>query len=75
MGTRTGTRDPQRPEAAVKVQIQIRELFDRGLWLEASQLLCISEWALNEGQVDPDEWLDLTEQDAVALGLLPPSPA
>ncbi len=58
----------------MKLKITVRELVDRGCFVEAFRLLGINEWALNEGQIDYDEELTLTESQAKQLGLISLSP-
>lgn len=54
----------------IKVSVTARELLDQGAWLKACELLGISEWAVNEGQMDGDDVVELTIDQAVTLGLV-----
>jgi hypothetical protein len=55
----------------LKILITPRELMDRTRWDEACDLLGINPWAVNEGRMDGDEELTLTEEQAAELGILP----
>jgi len=55
----------------MKIIITAGEISNKGLWEEACELLDINVWALNEGTIDSDEELVLSEDQARQLGLLP----
>lgn len=46
------------------------ELIEKWLWEDACKLLGISEWAVNEGQLNSDEVITLTEEQAKTIGLI-----
>ena len=46
------------------------ELMDRLAWDKACDLLGYSVWAVNEGQMESDAEITLTEEQARALGLI-----
>ncbi len=54
----------------MKIIITSNDLMDKGIWEEACELLGINVWAVNEGLMDSDEELYLTEDRANKLGLL-----
>ena len=69
----THTRDvwiPMGKEDIVLLLITARELFDRGLWTEACRVKGISEYAVNEGQLDMDENIELNLAQAQELRLV-----
>jgi hypothetical protein len=55
----------------MKVTTTPTELINRLAWNEACDMLGISVWAVNEGQMDSGEEITLTEEQATKLGLLP----
>lgn len=55
----------------MKIVTTPAELMDRLRWDEACEMLDISPWAVNEGQIDSGEEITLTEEQATTLGLLP----
>ena len=57
----------------MRLMITARELMDRHLWDEACDLTGRSSWAVNEGQMDMDDEMALTAEQARELGLLPES--
>jgi hypothetical protein len=44
---------------------------DRGAWDDACDLVGLSIWAVNEGQMDSEEEIRLTDEQAKKLGLIP----
>jgi hypothetical protein len=52
------------------IVVSVDDLMDRGVWEQACDLLGISVWAVNEGQIDAGEHLMLTPEQARTLGLL-----
>jgi len=54
----------------MKIVVTAQELLDKGLWGDACELLGLNEWAVNEGLMDSDEELTLTEEQAKTLGLI-----
>lgn len=55
----------------MKVVTTPEELMDRGAWIRACKLLGLNEWAVNEGMMDSDHEITLTDAQARELGLLP----
>ena len=55
----------------MEITITVKEICDKHLWEEACDILGINEWSLNEGQIDYDEILTVSEEQARKLGLLP----
>ena len=58
----------------MKVLTTPRELFDKGVWMEACEMLGINEWAVNEGLMSQTEGLELSHEQAAELGLIPKEP-
>lgn len=56
---------------AINVLITADELIDRGLWLAVCDMQGLNEWCVNEGLMDSDHQIKLTEDQARDLGLLP----
>ena len=54
----------------MKIITTPRELFDKGIWMEACELLGINEWAVNEGLMCQTEGLELSHEQAIELGLI-----
>jgi hypothetical protein len=54
----------------VKVVITVGELIDKDLWFRAAELLGVSEYAVNEGQVSSDHQVWLSPGQAFELGLI-----
>lgn len=54
----------------MRIVITAREALDKGVWLEICNLKGFSEWAINEGQMEPEEEIELSEEEARKLGLL-----
>lgn len=52
------------------IKVTARELLNKGRWIEACEMLGINEWAINEGLMDSEDVLELTETEAVELGLI-----
>ncbi len=57
----------------MKILITARELMERGVWVDACDLLGLDEWAVSEGQMDVDHEITLDEEQARKLWLLPPT--
>lgn len=55
-------------DAVLKMTAQY--LIDRHLWDQACEVLGLNPWAVNEGQIDPAEWIGFTEQQARDVGLI-----
>lgn len=55
----------------MKIVITAGEALEKGIWLELCDLKGIKEWAINEGQMDHNEEITLTEEEAQALWLIP----
>jgi hypothetical protein len=54
----------------MKIVLTVREAKDRGLWDGVCDQLHISAWAVNEGQMDNDDEVTLSEEQAIELGLI-----
>lgn len=54
----------------MKIQVTVREIMDRGAFMKYCELTGTSEWAVNEGQLDSDETVTLTEEQAKEMGFL-----
>lgn len=54
----------------MKVRISAGELIERKLWTAVCDETGLSEWAVNEGQMDRNEEITLTREQAVKVGLL-----
>ncbi|HET7846973.1 MAG TPA: hypothetical protein VFL72_05730 [Acidimicrobiia bacterium] len=54
----------------MRVIITVRELIDRDLWWKACEVLGTSEWAINEGQIDPADELKIESTEAFKIGLI-----
>ena len=52
----------------MKIIITPNDLMDKGIWEKACELLGINVWAVNEGLMDSDKELYLTEDQANKLG-------
>jgi len=55
----------------ITVTVTGSEALDKGIWTNLCALLGINEWAINEGLMDGEEEIILTEDQARILGLLP----
>lgn len=55
----------------MKIITTPRELMDRWVWDDACEMLDINIWAVNEGQMESDEQITLTVEQAQELGLFP----
>ena len=56
--------------STVEVTVTARELFDRGIWTRACDLIGFNSWAINEERMGYDERLAFTLEQARKLGLL-----
>lgn len=54
----------------LKVTITAEEAIDRGIWDSICELKGYSVWCVNEGQMDSDHEISLTEAEAKRLGVL-----
>jgi len=54
----------------VKLIITAREALDRGIWDKLCNFKGINRWAINEGLIDDDDEIVLTEGEARSLGLI-----
>lgn len=54
----------------MKIVVTARELLDKGVWIEACNMLDLNDWAIAEGLMDDDEELTLTEKQARILGVI-----
>ena len=53
----------------MKLILTIREIMDKGLWLDFCNIRGWNEWCVNEGLADSDEEITLTEEEIKQLGL------
>ena len=54
----------------MEIKITARDLMDKGLWMDACDMLGINEWAINEGLMVHSDILTLSEEQAKKLGLI-----
>jgi len=54
----------------VQITITAREAFDKNIWIQLCDITGINEWAINEGLMDDDEAITLTEEEARQLHLI-----
>lgn len=54
----------------MEIKIRPYELFDRGIWDEYCKLTGTKVYAVNEGLIDAEESLTLTEDQAKKLGII-----
>ena len=54
----------------ITVRISAQELLDSGKWEIACDVLGINVWAVNEGLMDSDEIITLSQWEAQELGLI-----
>lgn len=54
----------------MEIKITINDLLDKGIWQEACEILGFNEWAVNEGLLDGDDIVTLTEEQARTLRLI-----
>ncbi len=52
------------------VSISAGELMRRGMWEDVCDELGINPWAVNEGRMDSEDLVALTEEQATRVGLL-----
>jgi hypothetical protein len=52
------------------VIITVGELIDKGLWVRAAEMLGVSAYAVNEGQVERGHQVWLSSTQAFELGLI-----
>lgn len=52
------------------MKVTVRELMDLGLWIEVCDELGINEWAVNEGRMSSSEEVEMTLEQALAVGLV-----
>lgn len=52
------------------ITITAGQALDKGIWDELCSLKGINVWALNEGLIDPNDEISLTEGEAISLGLI-----
>jgi len=57
-------------EMRKEITITYGELLMNYDWELACDLLCLNEWCINEGLVDSSDEVTLTEEQAIALGIL-----
>jgi hypothetical protein len=54
----------------MRIVVTARELIDRDLWWKACEVLGFSEWAINEGQIDPADEITIETPEALRIGLI-----
>jgi len=54
----------------IKVTITAKEAIDKGIWDSICAMKGYSVWCVNEGQMDSDHEISLTEAEAKSFGLL-----
>ncbi len=54
----------------MKVSVTADELINRGVWDKVCELKGLNPWCVNEGQMDSDEYITLTIEQAHKLGIL-----
>lgn len=52
------------------IKISIGELIDKGIWLDACNLLGLDEWCVNEGKASLDNTITITSEQAKELRLI-----
>jgi len=52
----------------MKMIITAGEALDYGWWSKICDLKGINEWAINEGQMDREEEIELTEKEVIQIG-------
>ncbi len=55
----------------LKVTITAHEAIEKGIWDDLCELRGWNVWIVNEGRMDSDHEIELTEQEARKLRLLP----
>jgi hypothetical protein len=55
----------------MNITITPEEAMDRMIWEEVCDIKGINPWAVNEGQMDSDDAITLSEEEARKLHLLP----
>lgn len=55
------------------ISVTASEAIDRGLWDQLCEMRGWNVWIVNEGRMPSDEVINLTEDEARKLGLLPRS--
>ena len=53
----------------MKIIITAREALEKGIWDDLCDLKGFNVWAVNEGQMDGNEEITLTEEEAQKLGI------
>jgi hypothetical protein len=54
----------------MKVVVTVEELFNKGVWIEACNMLGLNDWAVAEGLMGYKDELTLTEEQARTLGVI-----
>ena len=67
-------RDSATDVSGITVNVPVRVLFDRGLWAAYCEATGTNEWALNEGRMDMDDTVTITEEQARSIGIWPEAP-
>ena len=58
----------------MNISVTVREICDKGKWMDLCDITGINEWALSEGRIDYDERITLTDEQACKLGLIQAQP-
>ncbi len=54
----------------MNIKITAEEAIDKGIWEELCEIKGLNEWCVNEGLMDSDHEISLTEKEAKELGLI-----
>ena len=54
----------------MKVKVTAQELLNKGVWQNYCDAHGINEWAINEGLMDSEEEVTLSEQEAKKYGFI-----
>ena len=55
----------------MKIIVTVRDLFDKGVWMEYCDITGTSEWAVKEGRMNSDDEIELTDEQARKLRFIP----
>ena len=58
-------------EETVKIVVTAAEVMDKCAWDKLCEMKGWNEWCINEGLMDYDEEISLTEEEAQKLGFIP----
>lgn len=54
----------------MNISVSVREICDKGKWMDLCDVTGINEWALSEGRISYDEQITLTNEQACKLGII-----